>query len=131
MVHVLFILYCIEVLKMFYIKFFLHLIFLRLTGTAPQLNLYFTDIISENNNNNDVLQHTCLYVSGHKLAFSWYTNHLNIAHCMSEPSTNFEIKKMTFFQNLLLPNFQKKVLLVNNYIYGQHQLILLNVINFI
>jgi hypothetical protein len=86
---------------MFYTRYLIYFIQLRLILAVPQLNLYYTDWISESESDND-LQHDCLRID---FFDSVYAKKLEmISYCLSELPSKFKIEtvdllsKFTFLE---------------------------------
>jgi hypothetical protein len=83
---------------MFYTRYLIYFIQLQLILAVPQLNLYYTDWISEieSDNDND-LQHDCLRIG---FFDSVYVKKLEmISYCLSELPSKFNfLSKFTFLE---------------------------------
>jgi len=80
---------------MFDVKYLLYLIQIHLIICIPQLNLYYTDGISESDN---VLQHNCLRTVVTEDQEADYREIMS--YCMSELSSKFNIENNDFFSKL-------------------------------
>ena len=95
------------------------LFFLHGIVATPQINLYYTDWVSESEHDN-TLQHNCLHV-----AASIKEAHINrqiISYCMSESQSKFNIEKNDFFPKFTFVELSKEYITSHQlYLWYQHR----------
>jgi hypothetical protein len=74
---------------MFHMKYLFYFILLHLINSAPQINLYYTDRINENESDADNLRHNCLRVADPDIRVHYERDdYLGVralaSYCMSE-----------------------------------------------
>jgi hypothetical protein len=86
-----------------YLFYFIHL---HLIVAAPQINLYYTDWVSESESDHNGLQHDCLRVIASIKEAK--VNHQIVSYCMSELPSKFNIENNDFFPKFTFAALSKQ-----------------------
>jgi hypothetical protein len=94
-------------------KYLFYFILLHLINSAPQINLYYTDRINENESDADNLRHNCLRVADPDIRVHYerddYLGVRSLAsYCMSELPSNFTIQKNDLFPKFTFAELSKQ-----------------------
>jgi hypothetical protein len=95
---------------MFSVKYLFYFILLHLIIAAPQLNLHYTDWVSESESESDnALQHNCLQVAASVDDYNYDSREYfgTVNYCMSELPSKFKVENNDVFPKLTFAELSK------------------------